>query len=273
MRITFTILFFFLLFQKNNILAQDFSKKNHFFNCSKNFSDSIKNLDQKSVLFFCPTLSIDSTNFIRKGQELIENKKISDLDNVNIYFLYFKENPKNNSKGLVLSSKNLKESFPVGQFECLFVNFNKKHVSHAKENLNHNFEIIPIFQNENIIRVSIVDTNKCFKEIPDRIPYYADFIRESILPNFTTDEKLSQLIEEYSEMKIELSLMKKRIEQLTEQNEKSAKRDEEMTKRMDTVILNNRLDEKPKIIKDKTRKTAESIPPEEDKKINNGGKK
>lgn len=187
----------------------NFSFKTITNNANTAYVDSIKNTKGNTVIFFCPTYEIDSTIFLTKGKELVSNKKISSFQSVKIYFILFKEDPKNNSKGIIFSSKDKKASIPIGQLECFFLNFDKNLVKRARIKDKFNFEYTQPFQNENLYRIQIVDTNKCFKEIQDRIPFYADFIKEAYSPSYSLEEKIDFLNDSIRTMQkriVELSL-------------------------------------------------------------------
>jgi len=185
----------FLLLTINTLI---FGQVNYSFktitnNANTAYVDSIKNTKGNTVIFFCPTNEIDSTIFLIKGKELVSNKKLSSYHSIKIHFILFKEDPKNNSKGIIFSSKDKKSSMPIGQLECFFLNFDKSFVQRARSKDKFNFEYTQPFLNENLYRIQIVDTNKCFKEIPDRIPFYADFIKEVYSPSYSIEEKIDFL--------------------------------------------------------------------------------
>jgi hypothetical protein len=178
-------------------------------NANTAYVDSIKNTKGNTVIFFCPTNEIDSTIFISNAKELVSNKKLSSFHSIKIHFILFKEDPKNNSKGIIFSSKDKKSSMPIGQLECFFLNFDKSYVQRARSKDKFNFEYTQPFLNENLYRIQIVDTNKCFKEIPDRIPFYADFIKEAYSPSYSLEEKVDFLNDSIRTMQkkiVELSL-------------------------------------------------------------------
>ena len=77
--------------------------------------------------------------------------------------------------------------------ECFFLNFDKNLVQRARSKDKFNFEYTQPFLNENLYRIQIVDTNKCFNEIPDRIPFYANFIIEAYSPSYSLEEKIDFL--------------------------------------------------------------------------------
>ena len=185
----------FLLLTINTLI---FGQVNYSFktitnNANTAYLDSIKNTKCNTVIFFCPTNEIDSTIFLIKGKELVSNKKLSSYHSIKIHFILFKEDPKNNSKGIIVSSKDKKSSMPIGQLECFFLNFDKNLVQRARSKDKFNFEYTQPFLNENLYRIQIVDTNKCFKEIPDRIPFYANFIIEAYSPSYSLEEKIDFL--------------------------------------------------------------------------------
>ena len=226
----------FLLLAINTL---SFGQVNHSFktitnNANTNYVDSIKNTKGKTVIFFCPTNEIDSTIFLTKGMELVSNKKLSSFDSIKIHFILFREDPKNNSKGIIFSSKNNKSSMPIGQLECFFLNFDKNFVQRARSKDKFNFEYTQPFVNENLYRIQIVDTNKCFKEIPDRIPFYADFIKESYSPSYSLDEKINFLNDT-------IRTMQKQIVELSRNNDLLRSRLDSLLNQYNVVpIKNNR---------------------------------
>ena len=179
-------------------------------NSNTSFVDSIKKTKGYSILFFCPTNHTDSTIFKVKGKELVNNKKISVLNAIKVYFILFKEDDKDNSKGIPFTSMDKSISYPsISQLECFFLNFDKNLIQRARLKDKFNFEYTQPFANENLYRIQIVDTNKCFKEIPDRIPFYADFIKEAYSPSYSLEEKIDFLNDSIRTMQkkiVELSL-------------------------------------------------------------------
>jgi hypothetical protein len=105
----------------------------------------------------------------------------------------------------------------IGQFECLFIGFDNKLLQRAKNKMKFNYDILKIFNDENIWNIPIVDTNKCFEKMQDRIPFYADFIRESCVPNYSTDEKIQFLRDSVVELSQGMANMKIQIDTLNAQ--------------------------------------------------------
>ena len=85
-------------------LSHEFKSIND--NSKITYLDSIKEKKENIVIFFCPINDIDSSIFIERGKELVSNNKISSFQSLKIHFILFKEDPKNNSKGILLSSKD-----------------------------------------------------------------------------------------------------------------------------------------------------------------------
>ena len=208
-RIIFSFLLSFILHL--NGFSQVNSKDYHFQLNNTKIPDSIKKINQRSILFFCPIRELDSTVFKIKSNELLKSDIILNIGEINFYFFYFKENLKNNSKGIILRGIDTSQkSIPIGQFECFFVNFNKQNVYRAKEKSEIQYELKEPFSNENILRVSIVDTNVCFKNIQGRIPFYDKFINESIKPNYSIDEKFNQMFDTIYQLREQLQILEKR---------------------------------------------------------------
>ena len=206
----FLLLFFVLKFNPVVFGQINYSFKTITNNLNTSFVDSIKKTKGHSIIFFCPTNHIDSNIFKVKGKELVSYKKISVLNAIKVYFILFKEDDKDNSKGIPFTSMDKSISYPsISQLECFFLNFDKNYVLRARQKDKFNFEYTQPFLNENLIRVQIVDTNKCFKDIPDRIPFYADFIKEAYSPSYSIEEKIDFLNDSIRTMQkkiVELSL-------------------------------------------------------------------
>lgn len=218
-RVIFIIYLFFVV--QNNGHSQINSKDYHFELNNTKIPDSIKKINQRSILFFCPIRELDSTTFKLKSNELLKSEAISNIGELNFYFFYFKESLKNNSKGIILRGIDTTlRPLPIGQFECFFVNFNKKNVTRAKEKNEFQFEIKEPFINENILRVTIIDTNVCFKNIQGRIPFYDVFISESINPNYSIDEKLIFLKDTINKLHNNVLLLEQNYRKLEERLDK-----------------------------------------------------
>lgn len=147
----------------------------------------------KSIILFCPTVYISQEIYNKKADELIKNNKLKGISDLTIHFIYFKQDIKNNAKGVKYISADKRDTTYIGQFECFFSGFEPTLLARAKSKMKFNYDLIKVIENENIYSVPIVDTNKCFEKIQDRIPFYADFIKESILPTYSNDEKLKFL--------------------------------------------------------------------------------
>lgn len=160
----------------------------------QNNDTSIRLLTQsetkKSVIFFCPTATINEDFYFKKAEELNRSNKLKVLSDLTLYFIYFKQDTKNNSKGVKYVNSMNSDTMFIGQFECIFSGFDNKLLLRAKNKMKFNYDVVKIFDSENVWSVPIVDTNKCFEKMQDRIPFYGDFIRESCNPVYSTDEKM-----------------------------------------------------------------------------------
>ena len=190
---------FILLFLLSVINSQLFGQINYNFktindNSNTSYFDSLRKIKGHTIIFFCPTYNIDSNVYKFKAKQLVSDRKISSFKSIKIYFILFKEDSIENSKGIPLRSIDKTISLPsISQLECFFLNFEKDYVKRARIKDKFNFEYKQPFPNENFYRIQIVDTNKCFKEIPDRIPFYADFIKEAYSPSYSLEEKVDIL--------------------------------------------------------------------------------
>lgn len=161
--------------------------------------------------------------------------------------------------------------------ECFFLNFDKRLVQRARSKDKFNFEYTQPFTKENLFRVQIVDTNKCFKEIPDRIPFYADFIKEAYSPSYSIEEKvdfLNDTIRNLHNKINELSrynelIIKKLDTLLFHKNESSSKNLRDSQNRLKFEKPKNSKGNKnnPKDNKEKDSKTENVINPKQDNQI------
>lgn len=169
---------------------------------------------KKSIIFFCPTANISKDFYFKKSEELSKNHKLKDLSDLTLYFIYFKQDTKNNSKGVKYTDNNNKDTIFIGQFECLFIGFDMNLLIRAKNKMKYNYDVTRAFGYENVWKVPIVDTNKCFEKMQDRIPFYADFIREVCIPNYSVDEKIQFLRDTISDLSRQLIFLQKEVEKL-----------------------------------------------------------
>jgi len=108
--------------------------------------------------------------------------------------------------------------------------------------MKYNYDLIRVFGNETLYSVPIVDTNKCFEKMQDRIPFYADFIRESILPVYSVDEKMQFMRDTINTLSSLVFEMKQQIESMKLVYD----REIEEIKQKQTIGLDNQSDKKEK---------------------------
>ena len=188
---------------------------------------------KNTVLFFCPTAYIDTVVYKKKATELSNNLKLKGISDLTLHFIYFKQDTKNNSKGVRYISQNEKDTIFIGQFECFFIGFDNSNLLRAKNKMKFNYDIEHSFINENIYKVPIVDTNKCFKNMPDRIPFYADFIKESIQPSYSTDERIQFLQDS-------VNLLSKQVKIVIKPNEELIKKTQELINQLNSANSQNK---------------------------------
>lgn len=179
----------------------------------------------KTVIFFCPTAKVEMQFYQKKAAELERKLRLMQVSELTVHMVYFIQDTKNNSKGLKYASSDTKDTLYIGQFECFFVGFDEILLNRTKSKMKFNFDLIKPFEKENLFSVPIVDTNKCFDKMQDRIPFYADFITESINPNYTQDEKMQFLRDSIAvlynvilEMKLEIDSMKIKTQENLDKN-------------------------------------------------------
>lgn len=168
----------------------------------------------KAVIIFCPTAYISRDTYNKKAEELIRSYKLKGISDLSIHFIYFKQDTKNNSKGVKYVSHDKKDTSFIGQFECFFSGFDSVLLARAKSKMKYNYDLIRVFGNETLFSIPIVDTNKCFEKMQDRIPFYADFIRESILPMYSVDEKMQFMRDTINTLSSLVFEMKQQIESM-----------------------------------------------------------
>jgi FtsZ-binding cell division protein ZapB len=232
-------IFFCLVVKINTVVISqiNYSFKTITNNSNTSYVDSIKKTLGRSVIFFCPTNDIDSTIFKTKGKELVTNKKINAFNEIKVHFILFKEDPKNNAKGIPLANSDKTISFPISQLECFFLNFDKEFLKRARTKDKFNFEYKQPFPSENFFRIQIVDTNKCFKEIPDRIPFYADFIKEAYSPSYSLEEKVDFLADS-------IKILQRNVTDLKEINK-------EILFKLDSILKQNNISSPKKLKSEK----------------------
>lgn len=176
----------------------------------------------KSVIFFYPTAKIKKEDFELYSNELRANLEKKKIDSLNVYFVYFKQDLKNNSKGIKICN-DVSDTLVVNYMKCFFVGFDSTKLLRAKNKMSLNFDLSKPKKNtkNNIYNVVLEDTNVCI-DLVKKIPFYEEIISESINPKYSTDEKLIQLFESIAILQKQYLLHENEIENLkqiiTEQN-------------------------------------------------------
>jgi len=194
----------------------------------------------KSIVFFCPTAHILEESFRKKAKELIKNYKFKSVSDLTVHFVYFKQDTKSAAKGLKYLVNNDKDTLFVGEFECLFIGFDTNHLQRSKSIMKFNFDLIQLFKDPNVYRIPIIDTNKCFEKIPDRIPFYADFIKESILPSYTTDERFKFHQDSIVHLTKKVDHLTNQVNTVIEKNENLIKQYQEIIDRLNSTNPQNK---------------------------------
>lgn len=176
------------------LLGQIVCNKIYIQNNATVMPDSIKKIDTRAIIFFCPMFgmdSIDSTLYSNRADALCVLMNSNIKQRIKIYYIYYIEDPKNNSNGMRLHNKNQQLEVSISQQTCLLVNFNYDIVKRAAQ--KYSFEVSSLFEGENLIKAKIIEGKQCFKIIQDRLPFYYDFLKECIYPTYTIDEQLQQV--------------------------------------------------------------------------------
>lgn len=193
-RLSLYSLFFLIgLGLHSQVVAQDYRIEN---TQANTYSTVKKVANEPTVIFFIPASGLeieDSLLYAKKAEQLVKRLQSIDVGKLLLRFVYFKQDPKSNANGYLIFSKNKKDSLPIGQLECFFENFDTGFVSRSSRLMKSNFKAIKPFNADNFYRVSITDGNKCFEKLQDRVPYYFDFIKESIRPNYTAEERFDKI--------------------------------------------------------------------------------
>lgn len=191
----------------NSLNAQiSLSSKKVFFNDV--FCDSLE-----EIVFFFPTLNIDSTEFIKKFEELKTN--LYSNDSIHLKYYLFQESPKSKSKGLKIIEDSVTVLW-INQLEVFFNNIKKPSIIRSIEKLDHKFKINDNDTKEDsrIYNIDITDSLICFKSIEYHVPYYSDLINELINPIYSQDEINSFIKNDIIYLKNQINSMTKELEAL-----------------------------------------------------------
>lgn len=192
-----------------------------------------------SVVFFCPTAKVSKDFYHKKVLELEKKLKQREISDLALHVIYYVQDTKNNSKGLKLYSLDMNDSLIISDFQCFLLNFNQDFLKRSMKKFPGNFDLEIPFVDENIFRVPIVDTNKCFDKIQDRIPFYTDFIAESITPNYSNDEKMQFLRDSINTLYNVIEDLRFQFEQFKLEFSKQQPNNQDKSKLLDSPAIQN----------------------------------
>lgn len=189
----YIILFVFNIKLHSQVVYQDYRIEKNQLTSSDSKS---KVASEPAIYFFIPTTGLeieDSLLYAKKAEQLVKRLQTIEIDKLLLHFVYFKHDTKSNANGYLVFNKSKKDSIPIGQLECFFENFDTLLVARSSRFLKSNFKVIKPFSSDNLYRISITDGNKCFEKLQDRLPFYFDFIKESIQPNYSIEERFIKI--------------------------------------------------------------------------------
>lgn len=234
----FLIIFLTFLFHLNTS-AQSMIINHDIANNDTIVRELITSTSSKSVVFFCPTAKVSKDFYHKKALELEKKLKQREISDLSLHIIYYVQDTKNNSKGLKLYSLEMTDSIIISDFQCFFINFNQNFLNRSMTKFPKNFDLDKPFDNENLFSVPIVDTNKCFDKIQDRIPFYTDFIAESILPNYSNDEKMQFLRDSINTLYNVIEDLRFQFEQFKVEFSKDQPNNQDKTKLLDSPAIQN----------------------------------
>jgi hypothetical protein len=172
-----------------------FSQHNfNFVSLEKNDANlrSLIKLDSgRHVIFFCPISDFRDETY-RNKIDVFSNELIYS-DSLCIDIVFYLEDPIETSKGLKICSKDSTKCDYINQFECFLSGFDETKLLRSHKVLSNNFQVKKQFSNENLYKISLVEKSYCLPSLPARIPVFADFIKETLNPNYSYDEKIQFL--------------------------------------------------------------------------------
>jgi hypothetical protein len=226
--------------------AQTIFKNHEILNNDTIVRSIIADTTSKSVVFFCPTAKVSKDLYLKKALELERKLKSIQFSDLTVHMVYYTQNTKNHSKGLKFISNDLRDTSIIGQFECYFIGFEENFLNRSKAKMKFNYDLIKLFEYENIYSVPIVDTNKCFDKIQDRIPFYADFISEAISPNYSNDEKMQFLRDSINILFGVISEMNEKLEKIEAEISNHKPKNQEKSKATESQAIQNNSDNRKK---------------------------
>jgi hypothetical protein len=192
-----------------NLKAQVTYEKLKYAYSSLLYIDSIRNTKTPSVVFLCPhnnkkNYYSDDSLYDLKLDILLRKLKYENIDAISVFSIPMDYTP---LKDFFLRSKSGKDSIAVDHyyFECFALNFNEKFLDRASKKFKSSFYITrPFKDDQTFVRINIIDSAQCFKDLPSRIPGYADFFVEAIRPKFEISERIIQILEKLEKLEISM---------------------------------------------------------------------
>ena len=155
--------------------------------------DSLMDDPKEKFIFFCPTFDTSIKDYDKAKLRLEDI--INDLPKyiaAQLHFIFFKEDPFNPSKGIIIESPSSKLPYAISGLEVYYLNSD---ISRANRSLRLNkrdFRFVRRFSDCNYYHLDLI-IKACYKSLSDHIPAYAPFIIETISPNYSDKERIQHL--------------------------------------------------------------------------------
>ena len=189
---------------------------------SDTISQHLLDLEGQNIIFFIGNHN-NSDKFQDKVLELQKSPTMRLVKDANIHFVFFKESMKSNSEGILIKSDStvsVDSSIYVNQLEVFFSHYEEKKIARATRKLTGSFYYEKPFEGQDLYLMNIVDTTSCYKNIPERIPFYREIIKVLHKPKYSDEEKSNfytdtislQLNENIDSLENEIDSLEKEIQ-------------------------------------------------------------
>jgi hypothetical protein len=211
-----TLILFILGFLNLNSLSQISYTSHNILNNDTTLNALLKSGHTRSVAFFFPTAKISKSDFDQYVDDFITQIKSDKIDSLQVFFIFFKQDLKSNTKGLKFINSQGSDTLFINYMKCLFIGFDSSLLIRAKSKMDLNFEVNKprALISDNVFNVELEDTNVCI-DLLRKIPVYADLITESINPNFSDFERINFLSDSLNMAKKEIEYNKVKILELS----------------------------------------------------------
>ena len=132
------------------------------------------------------------------------------LSSVPIFFLFFKNDPVNPSKDILLSSTDPSETFVISELGVYYLAEEIQRVERATSILKQDFTLSRKFRDKALYHVDLI-IKSCYEKLPDHIPAYAPFIIETLSPNYSDKERITNLSDSLKMSETKILLLENNI--------------------------------------------------------------